>query len=781
MTPIRLTTVATHPVQYQAPWFRYIAANCPAIDLTVLYASRPTPRQQAVEFDTSFEWDTNLFEGYTSRVVRDSMSEASFGVGSFRALDVPEIGAEVMDTRPDVVLVFGWHSITLVRAVRACRRHGVPVLYRGDTNLLVGPSGWRRIVWHVRTRALLRLYSAHLAVGRRSREYLLAHGVAPSRVYTSPHAVDNEFFAASAAPHLSEAGRAVARTAAGLAPGDFAVLFAGKLATCKRVPDVVRAVARLGPHAALLVAGSGPEENAVREEARRLGVRVTHMGFMNQSRVAEAYAAADCLVLPSDSESWGLVVNEAMATGLPAVVSDRVGCAPDLVASGETGEIFPVGNIGDLAAALGRVRGRGGRQAMAPACRERIARYSLERAAGGLVAACQAVARRHPSPPPRVIACCGGMVVVTGLERMTFEVLQVVRRRGGSVHCIVNGWENHRIVALAERIGATWSEGYYGQTFSRRTRSPLRISAMAWDVVRTSGGLLRDAVRFKPSHVLIPDYLSAIRNAPVLLLLRVFGVGIVLRLGNAPDTGRFFQVLWRHVIDRLVDTFVCNSVFTKRELLAHGVPDRKVLQIYNIAPVRGHFESSLHRDPRRIVYVGQVIPEKGLAELLDAVGLLVNGGHEVRLDVIGAVDGWVSPSYGDFRERLMVRATSPDLAGRVRFLGWREDVPAILASAAVHCCPSQPRQREAFGVVNLEAKLAGMPSVVTPVGALPELVVHGVDGWICRDATAEALAEGLAYFLDDPVRAVTAGEQARRSLSRFGRDRFEHAWSEVFS
>src|SRR5207237_3143553 len=105
---------------------------------------------------------------------------------------------------------------------------------------------------------------------------------------------------------------------------------------------------------------------------------------------AEVYAAADCLLVPSASESWGLAVNEAMATGLPAVVSDHVGCAPDLVISGETGEVFPVGNIEAAAAALARVRSRGGREAMGPACRARAAECSFEQAAAGLVAACDA-------------------------------------------------------------------------------------------------------------------------------------------------------------------------------------------------------------------------------------------------------------------------------------------------------------------------------------------------------------------------------------------------------
>ena len=111
---------------------------------------------------------------------------------------------------------------------------------------------------------MLRLFSAHLAVGRLSREYLRAHGVAPTSIYASPHAVDNDFFAGVAATFLTESGRAALRATHGCGPNDFVVLFAGKLSAGKRPIDAVRAVGRLGPEAVLVVAGSGEREsNAV--------------------------------------------------------------------------------------------------------------------------------------------------------------------------------------------------------------------------------------------------------------------------------------------------------------------------------------------------------------------------------------------------------------------------------------------------------------------------------------------------------------------------------------
>ncbi|MBL8190072.1 MAG: glycosyltransferase family 4 protein [Acidobacteria bacterium] len=384
---------------------------------------------------------------------------------------------------------------------------------------------------------------------------------------------------------------------------------------------------------------------------------------------------------------------------------------------------------------------------------------------------------------PRVIACCGGMVIVAGLERMTFEVLRTLRQRGAAVHCIVNNWENHRIVALADQIGASWSTGYYQVGFGRQLFNPLHLARFLWDVAMTSLGLLRDARRFRPTHVLLPDFVTVLKNAPALVVLRWLGVKAVLRLGNAPEAGRLYQLVWRWAVSPTVDRFVCNSRFTTQELLAHGVPAAKVSYIYNTVPYRQPSDNAANesqREPNKVIYVGQIIPPKGLDLLIEAIAILVNRDFDVRLDVVGNIGGWESPTYTGYRQNLLDRAAQPDLVGRVRFLGWREDVPALLAQAGVHCCPSIPELREGFGLVNIEAKQAGIPSVVFPTGALPELIAHRVDGWVCSEVTAAALAEGIEYFLSDSARREQAGQLARHSVERFSPERFADGWWAIF-
>jgi glycosyltransferase involved in cell wall biosynthesis len=783
---LRVTIVQTHPAQYMAPWFRYMAQR-PDVDLTVLYASTPMPAQQGVGFNESFAWDVGLTAGYTHQVLAAPHPDRTFDSDSLTGADVGAVGDAIVATRPDAVIVPGWHSLFYLRAIAACRRANIPVLYRGDSNLLSGPHGFKRLPWSVRTRGALKMFDGYLSVGTRIREYLRHFGAPEPLIFDSPHCVDNACFAAGADRLRDTGARDQARKDMGAAPDDFLILFAGKFVERKRPADVIEAAARLGPHVVVAMAGNGPLMDDTRATAARLGVRVTWCGFLNQTAMPGALAAADCVAVPSRWESWGLIVNEALAAGTPCAVSSGVAAAADLVRDAASGALHQAGDIGGLAASLRRVRdGLRAGHITADSCRRTVAAFSFERATDGVVAATRRLdARKRAAQTvdaghPRVLAAFGNMAMVSGVERMSFEVLRTLRERGAAVHCIVNSWESSKVVDLVDSVGASWSLGYYWYELRRRARPQQRMLAL-WDVFRTSVDLLRDARRFRPTHVFTPEYHAVLRSAPALWLARRAGVRVVLRLGNAPEPGRFYRLLWRGLIDRCVDRYVPNSRFIEQELLAHGIDRAKVRVIYNTVPHRGMEWGASRPVAGRVIYVGQIIPPKGLDVLLDALALLVQRGYDATLDVVGASDGWEAPGYGGYRERVRQRAGDADLAGRVRFLGQREDVPALMAQAAVHCMPSRPEQKEGFAVTTLEAKRAGLPSVVTHSGALPEMVRHTVDGWLCPDVTADALAEGLAYFLADADRARRAGEEARASERAYNRDRFVAEWGDIFS
>ncbi len=386
---MKLAVVATHPIQYQVPWFRALAARS-GLDLAVGFAWLPAADELGVGFGVPFEWDVPLLDGYRWEELR-RWGRPRFG--SFGAIRLRGVAAWLHRQAPDALLVTGWSSLSLVQAALAARRSGLPVIARGDSQ-----AGRRPLLRRLLLRLLLRLYSAFLVVGASNRRFYEQLGVPAARLFPCPHFVDNDRFAAAGAALGPR--RAELRARWGLAEGRTVFLFAGKLEPKKRPLDLVHAAARArteGADCQLLFAGDGELRAELEAASAAHGVPTTFAGFLNQSRIAEAYAAADCLVLPSGrGETWGLVVNEAMVSGLPAVTSDQVGCAPDLIRAGETGWSYPCGDVAALASLLRRVAGDPGRsQAMGAAARELVrTRYGVANAVEGTLAALRFVTGR---------------------------------------------------------------------------------------------------------------------------------------------------------------------------------------------------------------------------------------------------------------------------------------------------------------------------------------------------------------------------------------------------
>jgi glycosyltransferase involved in cell wall biosynthesis len=374
MTALRVALVATHPIQYQVPWFRALGER-PEVDPLVLYAHVPTASEQGVGFGLAFEWDLPLLEGHRYEVLRNVAQPPA--LSTFAGCDTPEVGRVLQAHRIEAVIVNGWHTKSCLQALWASRRLGIPCIVRGDSNALRRRPLAIRLVHRV----LLRQYSAFLVVGQANRAFYRANGVPDNKLFHAPHCVDNARFAGQAAglePHRGDL------RAAWRLPADGCVLaFCGKLIPKKRPLDVLAALERIasgGPPLHVLLAGDGELRSACEQRARANRLPATFTGFLNQQEIARAYVASDALVLPSDAgETWGLVVNEAMACGRPAIVSDLVGCQPDLVLPGETGEVFACGDVDSLATAMGRMATDPGRvRVMGAGARNLVSSYSVE-------------------------------------------------------------------------------------------------------------------------------------------------------------------------------------------------------------------------------------------------------------------------------------------------------------------------------------------------------------------------------------------------------------------
>lgn len=388
----RLAIVTTHPIQYQVPWFRALS-DVPGIDLTVLFATLPDAQQQGEGFGVEFQWDIPLLDGYRY-VVLPNVARTP-GVEHFSGCDTPSIGQVLQMGRYDAVIVNGWVVKTCLQALWACRRLGIPCLVRGESNALRPRARWKRLLH----RLLLSQYAACLYIGQANRAFYQANGVPSRKLFFVPYGVDNQRFAVAARDLVPQ--RPALRQAWGIQPQAMVAVFCAKFIAKKRPMDLLQALAQLQkpsePLIHLLMVGTGELQEACQAYATQHQLSVTFAGFLNQSEMPKAYVAADVQVLPSDDgETWGLVINEGMACGLPAVVSDRVGCQADLVEPGVTGEVFPLGDGAALAACLRRLAADPSKRvAMAAGARQRVAGYGIEQMVDGTLEALAAVTAAH--------------------------------------------------------------------------------------------------------------------------------------------------------------------------------------------------------------------------------------------------------------------------------------------------------------------------------------------------------------------------------------------------
>lgn len=382
---MRVAMVTTHPIQYQVPWLRLLGQK-PGIDLHVFFAMVPDASEQGREFGVAFDWDVPLLGGYDHTVLQNVSKRPS--LTEFSGCDTPGVATAIRDGCFDAVIVNGWGSKTCLQALWACRKTGTPCIVRGEVNGLRRRASWKRL-GH---RLLLSRYAAVLAIGTNNRAYCIEQGVAPSNLFMTPYCVDNGRFAAMADAARKDPGRSAIAGKFGLGQDATTFLFSGKLVEKKRPSDLIEALRQARQQGVdgiqLLLVGDGPLRGELERQAEGLPVRFA--GFLNQSEIGAAYAASDCLLLPSDAgETWGLVVNEAMASGLPAIVSDQVGCAIDLVKPGVTGDVFPCGDVATLAALLARHGSdRTMLAAMGRTARQQVQEgYNFERVVEGVMAA----------------------------------------------------------------------------------------------------------------------------------------------------------------------------------------------------------------------------------------------------------------------------------------------------------------------------------------------------------------------------------------------------------
>ncbi len=367
-----------------------------------------------------------------------------------------------------------------------------------------------------------------------------------------------------------------------------------------------------------------------------------------------------------------------------------------------------------------------------------------------------------------------------GSERLMVRTAGVLKDAGADVLVATCDWEFGGIRRELARRGVGHVDIVMRGMFTRRG-GPVRVLRLNAEALRTAARVRRAAAAFRPTHIVVPDESNALYALP-LLATRGRAQAIFVP-ANVPDEAlarrsaayRFFL----QAIGRLVDTAIANSRFTAAALRRWLPTHLPVTTVPCCLPAREtpEVDAALESiDPTRfnIVYVGQLASHKGVDLLVDAALEITN--HHPHVDVVLAGPGDErSPEEQQWRSRIAAAGRTD----RVRLVGPVRDVPRLLSMAALHVMPS--RCEESFGLVVLEAKAAGVPSVVFPVGALPELVRHGVDGFVCRDISTTALVHGLEHFIVAADARHEAALAARVSADAYSVGQFTDRWVALLS
>ncbi len=351
MSVTRLAVVVTHPIQYYAPLWRALAREA-SLETHVIFASRiGLEKTFDAEMKTEVAWATDLTAGYSHEFLPEAASIKQTGFH----VDNPSVGAALSRYRPDAVILHGYGSRTLLRALIWCKLHGARALLTADSSAHAARPGWRRTVKSLAAPLLLRRYDAALTMGDRGEAHLAALGFPRGRMFRMPVMIDEAFWAAR---NAGERMRAERRAALGIEPDAFVVFASGKLAPRKRIGDLVAAFAGLERGAVLLVAGDGEQRAALEALALSKGVDARFLGFVNIDALPGLYAAADVFAHPAENEQYGMVALEAAVVGLPLVLSDETGAiGPTSIARpNENTLVFPRGDVPALTAALRRLR-----------------------------------------------------------------------------------------------------------------------------------------------------------------------------------------------------------------------------------------------------------------------------------------------------------------------------------------------------------------------------------------------------------------------------------------
>jgi glycosyltransferase involved in cell wall biosynthesis len=341
----RLAIITTHPIQYYAPVFKLLAQQ---LSIRVFYtAGADFGTRMDKGFGKKITWDIPLLDGYEYQFLTNIATDK--GTHHFKGIINTDAITAINAYAPDTLLIFGWANHSHLKIMRHFKGM-IPIYFRGDSTLLDQQKTLKNVLRTIFLTWVYKNIDKAFYTGKANKKYYLKYGVAEKNLIFAPHAIDIHRFAEDRSEEVS-----IFRESLNLKQSDLLLLFAGKLESKKNPALLLKAFEQLNlDHAHLLFVGNGLLESDLKHTVKNeissdLVERIHFIDFQNQSMMPVVYQAADlfCLTSKGPGETWGLAVNEAMASGKAILVSNKVGCAEDLVTE-DCGRIFKSEDLEDL-------------------------------------------------------------------------------------------------------------------------------------------------------------------------------------------------------------------------------------------------------------------------------------------------------------------------------------------------------------------------------------------------------------------------------------------------
>jgi glycosyltransferase involved in cell wall biosynthesis len=670
---------------------------------------------------------------------------------------------------PSSVLVPGWYTIPGIAAALWAKLHGRRTILMSETTY----GDHKRVWWkEVPKRVLVRsLFDCGIAGGKPQEQYLSQLGFAPSQIACFYDVVDNNFYrdAVDQIRQLPEV-----RRARGLPEKYF--LYVGRLAREKNIEVLINAFAaylRLGGTWSLVLVGDGPERERLEKQCKVLGIadRIEFAGLKTTKETLPYYAFAGCFVLASMREPWGLVVNEAMASGLPVIVSERCGCAEDLIEPAGNGYLFDPANEGELTGRLMTVSSltQSERQAMSRRSREIIAGYSPQDWAAEVAR----IVERTNSP--RSNSSSAKILMVNQFfwpdVAPTGQFLTDVARR--------LGYEGHDVTVIC-------SGGLYGHAESAEDRPPVEIKqvpglpyerstlarllsygtffiAAMWHGLRVPRQDVVVTMTTPPLLAIVGSLLKALRGTRHYVWEMDLFPDVFVSLGTFKENSWITRFLgWvEGSCRRRSDGIIAIGPCMQERLLARGLPKNLVRLAENWADgsviMPGPYRSS---GPLNILYSGNL----GLAHEISTILTVMRHFRNDSRFVFTFAGGGVRRTWLEqicdaegIRNALFLPYASRESMGEhlgKADIGLVTELPAFIGTVV----PSK-----VYGLM-----AAGRPILfIGPRQATPDLLIRRFDcGWQIEPGHVNALVELLEKLSVNREEVLSRGRRARSAFER---------------